>query len=315
MKKMVTLMMALLLAVAAPLIAFAEDTEMITRLEGLVTEVIEGGFLMEDIQLGEVMVNTDENSVMDGLLAQEELAVGMYVFVDFNGMMTRSVPAQVYAQRVGCYTLNGVASQITEEGILLTGDPIYGEVLDDLEQTHTPVFLGAPVQVYYDGVITMSLPGQVTAHHVVVPELTGVVSETDGAGFTLIDADGNTYRILTSDVLEVGELTEAVEEDETLVMDGEEVVADETDEDGVVEEPAEPVQEEPAEEAAQADEPAEAEMAVEAEETVTDEEEPAEETLPAIQWVDGDLVTVYHQGPVDAQPGSDLIALGLLIHR
>jgi endonuclease YncB( thermonuclease family) len=49
-------------------------------------------------------------------------------------------------------------------------------------------------------------------------------------------------------------------------------------------------------------------------------EEAAEETaespaLPVIDWNDGDTVTVYHQGPIEAEAGTELIALGLLIHR
>ena len=75
--------------------------------------------------------------------------------------------------------------QITEEGVLLTGDPIFGEVFVQMTPTTGNVFPGVPMLVYYDGVMTMSLPGKVNARYVVVPELTGVVSEKDGAGFTL----------------------------------------------------------------------------------------------------------------------------------
>ena len=35
-------------------------------------------------------------------------------------------------------------------------------------------------------------PGQVTARHIVVPELTGVVSDRDSAGFTLTGIYGDT---------------------------------------------------------------------------------------------------------------------------
>lgn len=349
MKKMISLFAALLLAVAAPLTVLAEDTEMIT-FEGLVTEIFDGGFLMEDKELGLVQVNTDDKTVLDGILSIQPLEVGMYVLVDHTGMMTRSIPPQVYGMRVGCYTLTGVAGEITEEGVLLTGDPIFGEVFVQMTPTMANVFPGVPMLVYYDGVMTMSLPGKVNARYVLVPELTGVVSDKDGAGFTLTDEDGNTYRVLTSDALLVGQL--AANEDEplpgspeaeALALEGSEVVVDEA----VAEEEA--VEETAGEEAAAPEETAD--KSADAEETAADDEAADEEAVTADEtaasdenatsdepaadpslmqdvtiptgaeasaipeWGDGDTVTVYHQGPMDAEAGSEVIALGMLVHR
>ena len=58
----------------------------------------------------------------------------------------------------------------------------------------------------------MSYPGQVTARHIVVPELTGTVSDRDSAGFTLTDADGNEYRVLLSEQTFTGVLSASVED-------------------------------------------------------------------------------------------------------
>lgn len=356
MKKMISLFTALLLAVAAPLTVLAEDTEMMMTFEGLVTEIFDGGFLMEDKEMGLIQVNTDDKTVLDGILSIQPLEVGMYVLVDHTGMMTRSIPPQVYGMRVGCYTLNGVAGEITEEGVLLTDDPIFGEVFVQMTPTMANVFPGVPMLVYYDGVMTMSLPGKVNARYVVVPELTGVVSDKDGAGFTLTDEDGNTYRVLTSDALLVGQL--AANEDEplpgspeaeALALEGSEVVMDEAvaEEAPVEDQVADEADEEAAAPADTADESvgaaetasdeAAAEEAVEetvtedetaiADETVSDEPAadpnlmqdvtiPTGAEVPAIpEWGDGDTVTVYHQGPMDAEAGSEVIALGMLVHR
>ncbi|MBQ8149833.1 MAG: hypothetical protein IJ041_04885 [Clostridia bacterium] len=373
MKKFFALLMAALLAIV-PLAVFAEDTEMLKPFEGLVTEVVEGGFLMEDANFGQLLVNVDDNTVLDGILSIQPIEPGMYVLVDHNGMMTRSIPAQVYAQRVGCYTLNGVADQITEEGVLLTGDPIFGDVFVQMSPTKAVVFPGAPMLVYYDGVMTMSLPGKVNARYVVVPEVTGIISENDGAGFTLTDEEGNTYRILTSDQVLTGELAPAEENvvaEEVVVehlnvpinleeADGAEAEeegageAAETGADAVVTEAedaaeagdtavteagdaaeageavvteagdaAEAAATE-SEEATEAGEAGDAEASEAAEaETAADAEsaEPAvaanttDESKPVIRWNDGDTVTVYHQGPMEAEAGAELVALGLLIHR
>ena len=65
MKKNRFLALSLLMALALPLGAFAEENEPDTLLEGLVTEVLEQGFVMEDIELGSVLLNVDETTVMD----------------------------------------------------------------------------------------------------------------------------------------------------------------------------------------------------------------------------------------------------------
>lgn len=349
MKKMISLFAALLLAVAAPLTVLAEDTEMIQTFEGLVTEIFDGGFLMEDKDMGLIQVNTDDKTVLDGILSIQPMEVGMYVLVDHTGMMTRSIPPQVYGMRVGCYTLNGVAGEITEEGVLLTGDPIFGEVFVQMTPTMANVFPGVPMLVYYDGVMTMSLPGKVNARYVVVPELTGVVSDKDGAGFTLTDEEGNTYRVLISDALLVGQLaTNEAEplpgspEAEALAVEGSEVVVDEAvAEEEVVEEtaneeaaaPAETANESAGAKETAADDEAAGEEAVTEDDTAVSDEAAEDEpvadpslmqdvTIPtgaeasAIpEWGDGDTVTVYHQGPMDAEAGSEVIALGMLVHR
>ncbi len=344
MKKMLAMVLGLLLAAVAPMGAFAEsplnavknllEQDPLPPFEGLVTEVFEGGFMLEDIQMGLMQVNTDDNTVWDGILSIQPIEAGMYVIVDHSGMMTRSIPPQVYGVRVGCYTLSGVAGDITEEGVLLTGDPIFGDVFVQMTSTMTTVFPGAPMLVYYDGVMTMSLPGKVNARYVVVPELTGVVSETDGAGFTLTDAEGNSYRILTSDSLLVGELTEAVEEllaDEAVAVEDamatEEAVVEVAEDMAAAGEAVVDGEEAAAdvegaavadEEAAAADEEAAGDEVVTM--VITDEKSngiASEEAaaLPVIEWGDGDTVTVYHQGPIEAEAGAELVALGLIVHR
>ncbi len=337
MKKYFALLMTLLLAAAAPLAALAEDTTLIP-FEGLVTEVFDGGFLMEDKHMGYLQVNTGDETVFDGLLSIQPVEVGMYVIVDHNGMVTRSLPPQVYGLRVGCYTLNGTVSEIAEDGVLITGDPIFGDAFVQMTPTMANVFPGTPILVYYDGVMTMSLPGKVNARHVVVPEVTGMVSEKDGAGFTLTDEDGNTYRVLTSDSLLVGQLLGQLmdKEEETIAEEPVEETAE-----GAVTESSEEAVMENGEEAGETAGDATSETADETgaestddassetvdaaaappadglllDETIPTGNEDGAEVAPAIQWGNGDIVTVYHQGPLQAQPGSDLLALGLLVHR
>ena len=187
--RFLALALSLLMALALPLGAFAEENEPDTLLEGLVTEVLEQGFVMEDIELGSVLLNVDETTVMDGILAEGDIEVGQYVFVEYDGRLTRSLPPQAHADRVGCYRLTGTVDLSLSMGVLLTGDPTFGDVIIRVDGSMPHLYQGMPITVYYNGVMAMSYPGQVTARHIVVPELTGVVSDRDSAGFTLTDAD------------------------------------------------------------------------------------------------------------------------------
>ena len=317
------LALSLLMALALPLGAFAEENEPDTLLEGLVTEVLEQGFVMEDIELGSVLLNVDETTVMDGILAEGDIEVGQYVFVEYDGRLTRSLPPQAHADRVGCYRLTGTVDLSLSMGVLLTGDPIFGDVIIRVDGSMPHLYQGMPITVYYNGVMAMSYPGQVTARHIVVPELTGTVSDRDSAGFTLTDADGNEYRVLLSEQTFTGVLSASVEDAPA--------VEEEAQEDATEAESAEA-----AEPAADADEPAEtdepaAEKSAE-EEAVT--EEPAEEDpatdepaggdeadasqpapLPTVEWGDGDTVTVYYNGVMTRSLPPQVTALEVLVLR
>ena len=330
------LALSLLMALALPLGAFAEENEPDTLLEGLVTEVLEQGFVMEDIELGSVLLNVDETTVMDGILAEGDIEVGQYVFVEYDGRLTRSLPPQAHADRVGCYRLTGTVDLSLSMGVLLTGDPIFGDVIIRVDGSMPHLYQGMPITVYYNGVMAMSYPGQVTARHIVVPELTGTVSDRDSAGFTLTDADGNEYRVLLSEQTFTGVLSASVEDAPAVEEEAQEDATEEESTEAA--EPAadadEPTKED--ESASDADEPAETDESV-AEESAEEEavtEEPAEEDpatdepaggdeadasqpapLPTVEWGDGDTVTVYYNGVMTRSLPPQVTALEVLVLR
>lgn len=330
--RFLALALSLLMALALPLGAFAEENEPDTLLEGLVTEVLEQGFVMEDIELGSVLLNVDETTVMDGILAEGDIEVGQYVFVEYDGRLTRSLPPQAHADRVGCYRLTGTVDLSLSMGVLLTGDPIFGDVIIRVDGSMPHLFQGMPVTVYYNGVMAMSYPGQVTARHIVVPELSGVVSDRDSAGFTLTDADGNEYRVLLSEQTFTGVLSASVED--APAMDGaaqEDAGAEESAEEA---EPAsgaeeavaeEPVAAEPDEGESVMDESDEDESAMDepaAQEPVAEEPAGGDEAdasqpalLPTVEWGDGDTVTVYYNGVMTRSIPPQVTALEVLVLR
>lgn len=320
------LALSLLMALALPLGAFAEENEPDTLLEGLVTEVLEQGFVMEDIELGSVLLNVDETTVMDGILAEEDIEVGQYVFVEYDGRLTRSLPPQAHADRVGCYRLTGTVDLSLSMGVLLTGDPIFGDVIIRVDGSMPHLYQGMPITVYYNGVMAMSYPGQVTARHIVVPELTGTVSDRDSAGFTLTDADGNEYRVLLSEQTFTGVLSASVEDAPAVEEEAQEDATEEESTEAA--EPAadadEPTKED--EPASDADEPAETDESV-AEEPAEEDpatDEPAGDDeadasqpapLPTVEWGDGDTVTVYYNGVMTRSLPPQVTALEVLVLR
>ena len=137
----------------------------IDELAGEIVEITGDGILLQTKDM-QVLVNVDEGTVYE---TDGELAVGDYIHVLYDGIMTRSLPAQVYAQKIGCYKTTGTVSELTESGFLLTTETDVVQVnadaalLDGMEN-------GMTVTVYSNGAMTMSLPGQISAEKIVKAE-------------------------------------------------------------------------------------------------------------------------------------------------
>ena len=199
MKKLMIAALALLLAVGA-LVALAEnntketpldiatdvaETEKVTidgteadgvseedgmpevfMLGGEVTEVGEGYFVMTDAELGEVQVNLGDDSAFDGV-EQGELAVGQYVYVIYDGKMTRSLPPQVFALRVSMYATTGEITELSEGKMTLVRDEIGDEIIISLPQDAPELAVGDHVTAYTTGIMTLSIPAQMNAVKIV----------------------------------------------------------------------------------------------------------------------------------------------------
>lgn len=321
MKKIFYVLMMIAVLAALPFAAMAEETD--TLLEGLVTEIVDGGFVMNDADMGEVMLNTSEATITDGVLLEGELAVGQYVFVEYDGRLTFSLPPQAHADRVVSSVLTGSVAEVLEDGSILMNDDTFGEVIVHLPEGQNHVYVGMPITVYYDGVMTLSLPGQANASHIVLPELTGTVSNQTEEGFTLTDENGVEYEVKFDENTLISEEIIAVEES------FEEV----TEEITVEEETAEEAENEEIEEEASSEVTSETEEAL-SEEEITDEISDAEATMEdaalteetplpaamllseaAIEWADGDIVTVYFNGMMTRSIPAQLTAMEIVVSR
>lgn len=317
MKKLLSVLMTIAMLAAMPFAAMAEEP--FALLEGLVTELVDGGFVMQDIQQGEVMINTSEATVWDGDLMEGELAVGQYVYVEYDGRMTFSLPPQVHADRVACNVLTGSVAEVLEDGSILMNDDTFGEVIVHLGDDMRHVYAGMPITVYFNGVMALSLPGQVTASHIVLPLISGCVSNLTGEGFTLTDADGVEYEVkLAEDTL--------ISEEIIVVEDAPEAEAEETDEETTEETAGETGEESAGEADTATDEETTGILSGETGEdaVVLEDAELAEETAvpaaellseSAIEWADGDIVTVYYNGIMSRSLPAQITAMEIVVIR
>ena len=131
-------------------------------LGGEVTEVGEGYFVMNDAELGEVQVNLGDDSAFDGV-EMDALAVGQFFYVLYDGKMTRSLPAQVTALRIGVYEVRGTVKAIEEGRITVEKTEGGDEVVLTLPEGAPELQAGDAITAYTTGISTMSLPPQMNA--------------------------------------------------------------------------------------------------------------------------------------------------------
>lgn len=179
----------------------------IVELGGRITEIADGCIVIETLMHGMVQVNLGDDTLYDGA-DPDELAVGQYIQVMYDGKMTRSLPAQITAMSLGCNKLSGVVEELSEEGFMLRVEiALEGEEGAEPQVFTESYFVLAdgammegllvdmPVTVFHDGKMTRSIPAQVTAQHVRLMEIEGVIDETTEEGFMMTDVNGMQYRV------------------------------------------------------------------------------------------------------------------------
>ena len=200
MKKFFLMLMALMLAMTT-LTAFAEEEIAIPSPDA---DAIDGttleGFVM-DVMDESILLLTRDGLYVEALLTEEtffdgkEVAIGDYIQIDYSGMMSRSIPAQITAVVVRDHMLMGVVSEMTEAGFTLTfGEEVYAVTADAalLEGIQDGMF----VTVYFNGMMTRMIPAGVTALHVRGQEIVGTVTEMVEGGFILtVDGEELPYHV------------------------------------------------------------------------------------------------------------------------
>ena len=207
----------------------AEEEMDIYMLQGAILEMDEASMLINDAAQGEVLVLIGEETVLE---TSYDLAVGDYVYVDYNGVMTRSLPPQVTAGRIVSHKLEGdVAEVYAEENALLLYTADGGEYRVNLPGDEAQTGFDAQrAIVYYDGAATLSIPPQVSAGLVVpvyaVEDLITEIGEDsmtlgEGAGAVAVTFDP----ALLPGALSVGDAVRVIYDGEAAGPEPEEIVA------------------------------------------------------------------------------------------
>ena len=162
-----------------------EEAMEIYMLQGTILEVQEDGLLIMDAAQGEVLVLISDETVQE---TGYELGVGDYVYVDYNGQMTRSLPPQVTAGRIVSHRLEGDVVEVyaEENALLLYGSDGNEYRINLPEAWEGETFDAQRAIVYYDGAATLSLPPQVSAG-LVLPEyaIEDIITELSETSMTL----------------------------------------------------------------------------------------------------------------------------------
>ena len=143
--------------------ALSDEAEMeieLVTLTGVITDITDEYVLLDAGEMGQIQANLSEDTLIEGV---EELAVGQTATVTYDGKMTRSLPAQVTALRIGVYEVKGTVKDIAEGRITVERLEGGDEVVLTLPEGAPELAVGDVITAYTTGISTMSLPPQMNA--------------------------------------------------------------------------------------------------------------------------------------------------------
>ncbi len=130
------------------------------------------GFVMEVMEDGSILILTNQGEEIVIHLHDEtinelaEIVPGQFIIADYNGMMTRSLPPQISADHLYAYSMDGIVTELIEteeERAFLMETELHGVVMVRLPEDIILPTLEEHVRVHFNGVMTLSLPGQINA--------------------------------------------------------------------------------------------------------------------------------------------------------
>lgn len=136
-----------------------EEAIEIVEISGVITEITDEYVMIDAGEMGMIQANTSMDTLIEGV---EEISVGQTAVILYDGKMTRSLPAQITALRIGVYEVKGTVTAI-EEGRATIDQGENGEVVLTLPESMPEIAVGDTITAYTTGLSTMSLPPQMNA--------------------------------------------------------------------------------------------------------------------------------------------------------
>ena len=141
--------------------ALSEEAEIeLVTLTGVIAEITDEYVLLDAGEMGQIQANLSEDTLIEGV---EELAIGQTAIVTYDGKMTRSLPAQITALRVGVYEVRGTVKTMEDGRITVEKTEGGDEVVLTLPENAPALAVGDVITAYTTGISTMSLPPQMNA--------------------------------------------------------------------------------------------------------------------------------------------------------
>ena len=138
----------------------AEEAIEIVEVTGTITEITDEYVMIDAGEMGMIQANTSDDTLIEGV---EELAVGQTTVILYDGKMTRSLPAQITALKIGVYEVKGTVKEIAESRVTISKTEGGDEVVLTLPENAPEIAVGDVITAYTTGVSTMSLPPQMNA--------------------------------------------------------------------------------------------------------------------------------------------------------
>lgn len=144
----------------AELLSEEEETIEIVDIAGTITEITDEYVMIDAGEMGMIQANTSDDTLLEGV---EDLTVGQVVAILYDGKMTRSLPAQITALKIGVYEVKGTVTEIADGRMTITKNEGGEEVVLTLPENTPEIAVGDAITAYTTGVSTMSLPPQMNA--------------------------------------------------------------------------------------------------------------------------------------------------------
>lgn len=138
----------------------------IAELTGTITEITDEYVMLDAGEAGMIQANTTDDTLIEGV---ETLGAGQTALIIYDGKMTRSLPAQITALKIGVYAVSGTVVS-HGEGSVTISQTEGGEIVLTLPQGAQAPAVGESVTAYTTGVSTMSIPPQMNAVSIVNAE-------------------------------------------------------------------------------------------------------------------------------------------------